>query len=78
MTSQPADRMGLKDRGRLLVGAAADVLVFDPLQFKDRATYAEPAVYAQGLNYCIVNGEIAVKQDALTGSRSGKNLRVRR
>ncbi|HIW81119.1 MAG TPA: amidohydrolase family protein, partial [Candidatus Acetatifactor stercoripullorum] len=78
MTSQPADRMGLKDRGRLLVGAAADVLVFDSLQFKDRATYAEPAVYAQGLNYCIVNGEIAVKQDALTGSRSGKNLRVRR
>lgn len=77
MTGQPADRMGLKDRGRLVPGAAADVLVFDLDKFRDHATYAEPAKYADGLEYCIVNGRIAVERDMLTGSKNGMNLRVR-
>ncbi len=63
MTSQPAFRMGLEGRGVLKEGNYADVLVFDPNQFTDRATYTNPTLLPYGLEYCIVNGEIAVAQD---------------
>lgn len=75
MTSQPADRMGLRDRGRLVEGAAADVLVFAPEAFTDHADYAAPAQYASGLEHCIVGGRVAVEHDELTGVRAGAVLR---
>jgi dihydroorotase/N-acyl-D-amino-acid deacylase len=77
MTSQPAARMGIEGRGSLKEGNWADVLVFDPKEFRDHATFTSPANPASGLAYCIVNGEIAVDHDERTGSASGRNLRRR-
>ncbi len=76
MTSQPAARMKLSGRGSLAVGNWADVNVFDPKVFRDNATFANPAQLATGLDWCIVNGEIAVDHDRLTGVYAGMNLRV--
>jgi predicted amidohydrolase YtcJ len=52
----PAEILGLPDRGRLRVGACADLAVFDPRTFRDAATYDEPTRYASGLSYLFVNG----------------------
>ena len=76
MTSQPAARMKLAGRGSLVEGNAADVLVFDPKGLKDHATFTDPARLATGLDWCIVNGQVAVEQDRLVCRSAGKNLRV--
>lgn len=56
MTSMPARRMKLAGRGVLAPGAFADVLVFDPKQFRDNATFAAPTCPATGLDYAFLNG----------------------
>lgn len=78
MTSLPAARMGLAGRGSLAVGNHADVLVFDPAAFRDNATFTSPAHPAAGLDYCIVNGEIAVDHDRRTQAMAGHSLRAQR
>ena len=75
MTSQPAARMGLTGRGTLTIGSYADVLVFDPANFQDHATFASPAHLATGLDYCIVNGQLAIEQGKRTQVYSGSSLR---
>lgn len=71
MTSMPAERIGLRDRGVLRPGAYADLLVFDPAAFLDTATYASPCHTADGLELAFVNG-----RPALDGSRAaGRVLR---
>ena len=57
MTSLPAKRLGLKDRGALLPGYYADVLLFDPAKFTDRATFQSPKELAAGLSRVFVNGK---------------------
>jgi N-acyl-D-amino-acid deacylase len=75
MTTFPAIVLKLHDRGRLRVGAAADVVVFDPATVADRATFEEPFQYPAGINAVIVNGVIALR-DGERGSRmTGKVLR---
>jgi N-acyl-D-amino-acid deacylase len=59
MTSLPADRFGLRDRGRLVQGGAADLVVFDPADIGDRSTFEEPHIYPGGIHAVIVNGEMA-------------------
>ena len=76
MTSQPAARMGLTGRGSLQVGNWADVLVFDPARFTDHATFTDPAQKATGLDYCIVNGQIAIDHDRRTQVFAGMPLTV--
>lgn len=76
MTSQPAARMKLAGRGSLVEGNWADVLVFDPDQFRDNATFASPANLATGLDYCIVNGEIVIDHDRRTDAWPGSVLTV--
>jgi N-acyl-D-aspartate/D-glutamate deacylase len=56
MTSLPARRMGLSDRGLLRPGMAADVVVFDPEKIRDVATFEEPNVYSEGIEHVVVNG----------------------
>src|ERR1041384_1361620 len=56
MTSLPADRLGLRDRGRLVEGARADLVVFDPKTVADRSTYDEPRRFAEGIDEVLVNG----------------------
>ncbi|MHC1762089.1 MAG: amidohydrolase family protein [Negativicutes bacterium] len=75
MTGLPAVRMGLKDRGVLHVGNSADIIIFDPDHFVDKATYSEPRQHPDGLQYVIINGEVVVDEGVFTGIRAGKVLR---
>lgn len=77
MTALPAARMGLAGRGRLEPGAFADVLVFDPERFTDRATYDDPARLAEGLELVLLNGEKVIENDVLRTRGAGRCLRVR-
>jgi N-acyl-D-aspartate/D-glutamate deacylase len=76
MTSLPASRLRLRDRGVLRDGAAADVVVFDPARVADRATYDDPHRYPEGMPYVIVNGAVAVDRGEATSARAGRFLRL--
>lgn len=76
MTSQPAARMELVGRGSLQKGNYADILVFDPAKFTDHATFTNPAQKATGLDWCLVNGQIAIDHDQRTGVGAGMVLTV--
>jgi len=75
MTSLPASRFGLADRGTLTVGMAADVVVFDPETVDDVATYEAPRTHPTGIDYVIVNGQVAVEGNRQTEARAGTLLR---
>ena len=75
MTSLPADLFGLVDRGRIAVGAHADLVVFDPQHIVDRATYEQPFVAPDGVRDVFVNGTAIVRAAAYTGARPGRVLR---
>jgi N-acyl-D-amino-acid deacylase len=77
MTSAAADRIGATDRGRLVTGALADIVVFDPETVADRATYERPREPAIGVDHVLVNGTVAVRYGVLTGVRAGRVLRRR-
>jgi N-acyl-D-aspartate/D-glutamate deacylase len=65
----------LKDRGELRAGAFADSVVFNPETIADVATYAEPRQYPAGIEYVVVNGQVAVDQGRQTDARAGRMLR---
>lgn len=71
MTSLPAQVLRIRDRGILKKGMYADIAVFDLESFRDRATFADPHQYGQGLRCVIVNGEIVVRDDSHNGKRPG-------
>lgn len=75
MTSFPAQRVGLADRGLLRPGMKADVVVFDPNTVADRATYEDTHQYAVGMSVVRVNGEIVLDGGTVTASRPGRILR---
>ena len=75
MTSLPASRVGLADRGLLRPGMAADLVAFDPLTVRDRATFAEPSQYSEGVPYVAVNGQLVVDEGRLTAARPGRPLK---
>lgn len=75
MTSLPASRLGLEDRGRIAEGVWADVVVFDPETVHDRATFEDPHRYPDGIPYVLVNGVVVVDGGALTDARPGRVLR---
>jgi len=75
MTSLAADRFGLADRGRLAPGAWADVAVFDPVAFRDVATFAASKREPEGLHWVIVNGKLTYDHGRHTGARAGRLLR---
>jgi N-acyl-D-amino-acid deacylase len=75
MTSLPAQRLGLKDRGLLREGYWADVVVFDPDRISDMATFASPKQYPAGINYVMVNGSVVIDGGNHTGERPGMVLR---
>ncbi len=72
MTRRPADRYRLKGKGRMEIGADADILVFDPTRVRVKATYDQPARPSEGMDYVLVNGRIALKEGRLTGENAGK------
>jgi len=74
MTSLPARRMGLSDRGLLRPGMAADVVVFDPAKIRDVATFEEPNVYSEGVAHVVVNGRVVLEAGRMTDERPGRPL----
>ena len=75
MTSLPASRMRFADRGIVRPGMAADLVAFDPLTVRSRATFADPTHYSEGVLYVVVNGRLVVDGGAITGERPGRILR---
>lgn len=75
MTSLPAKRLGLKDRGVLKTGAFADLVIFDPDKVRDTAGYTEPYAYPEGIHHVIVNGTFVVRDGFHTGKLPGRVLR---
>ena len=71
MTSLPAQRFKLDDRGLIRVGYAADIVVFDENTITDKATFENPHAYSEGISFVVVNGEIVVENGKHTGKRSG-------
>ena len=74
MTSMPADQIGQKDRGRIRVGAFADLSVFDPARIADQATFTDPHRYSVGISNVIVNGVPIIEGGAMTGDKPGRAL----
>jgi N-acyl-D-amino-acid deacylase len=77
LTTLPADNLSLPDRGRLLAGAFADLVIFDPSSIQDHATYEKPHQLSTGVSYVLVNGKMAIKDGAPTGATPGRIVRGR-
>ena len=75
MTSLPAARMHLADRGVVRVGMAADLVAFDPETVAAKATYADPLHYSAGIPYVAVNGRLVIDGGVITAARPGRALR---
>jgi N-acyl-D-amino-acid deacylase len=75
MTSLNAVKLGIRDRGLLRPGNFADLTLFDPVRVIDRATYADPFRYSEGIVYVLVNGQVVFEKGKHTGARPGRPLR---
>lgn len=75
MTSLPAMRFGIRDRGWLLAGKRADVCVFDPERVGDRATFDNPTERSVGIEHVMTNGVFAVRDGIFTRARAGKRIK---
>ncbi|MFN0121872.1 MAG: N-acyl-D-amino-acid deacylase family protein [Blastocatellia bacterium] len=75
MSSLPAARLGLQDRGLLRPGMKADIVLFDPATVRDRATFTNPHQYAEGVSFVFVNGALVLDGGKMTDRRSGQVLR---
>ncbi len=75
LTALPAARFGLAGRGRLVPGAFADVVVFDPRSIRDTATFESPHSYAEGVHHVFVNGRHTLKSGEFTGQTAGRFVR---
>ena len=74
MTSLPAQRLGLTNRGRLTPGFAADIVIMDLLNVKENATFIKPQQYPSGITHVIVNGEIVIEDEKFTGKTPGEMI----
>jgi N-acyl-D-aspartate/D-glutamate deacylase len=75
MTSLPADRFGLRGRGRIVEGAWADMVLFDPVTVTDRATYERPHAFPEGIEAVVVRGTVAWRRGRDGIERAGRILR---
>ena len=75
ITSLPAQRERLRDRGLLREGFFADITIFDPATIIDKATYENPAEISEGVKYVFVNGKLEYEGGKLTGTIAGRVLR---
>ncbi len=77
MSGYPAARLRLLDRGLLRPGMKADIVIFDPAKIQDKADYANPHQYAEGVRELIINGEPVISAGALTERRPGRILKLK-
>src|SRR5436309_5988710 len=75
ITSLPAQRERLVDRGLLKKGYFADITIFDPANIRDRATYQNPTQLSDGVKFVFVNGQLEYEDGRLTGTQAGAILR---
>jgi N-acyl-D-amino-acid deacylase len=75
MTSLTARVFGFTDRGELRPGAFADIVIFNPANVIDKATYSKPHELAEGIDWVIVNGQVEREEGEFTGARGGRVLR---
>lgn len=75
MTSMPAARYGMHQKGLVREGMDADILVFDPAKVRDNATYENPAELASGMDYVFVNGVMTLESGSFTGEAAGEVMR---
>jgi N-acyl-D-amino-acid deacylase len=71
MSSLPAQKFNLRDRGQVREGMAADILVFDPAAVSDKSTFSSPHAYSEGFRYVIINGKVTADNGRHTGERNG-------
>jgi N-acyl-D-amino-acid deacylase len=76
-TSLPAEILGLDDRGWIKEGYVADILVFNPETIRDKATWQEPHQYSEGVEYLLINGELAIENGEYAGTLPGKPIRLK-
>jgi N-acyl-D-aspartate/D-glutamate deacylase len=72
MSLMPAQRLGLTSKGRIAVGADADITIFNPQTVMDKATFDDPAQYSEGIPFVIVNGIVAVKNSVIQAVHPGR------
>jgi len=77
MTSFPAQKLGIEDRGLLKQGYWGDITVCNPETIKDNATYNEPHQFPEGIEYVLVNGVIVIERGKYTGETPGIVLKYR-
>ncbi len=75
LTALPADHLGIAERGRLRTGHYADIVVFDPEEITDHATWTDPHQLATGVSHVFVNGEQVIKDGEHTGATPGRFIR---
>ncbi len=75
LSCRAARLLGLERKGRLSVGADADVVIFDPERIEDRSDFSQPLVPPVGIDYVLVNGEIAARDSVILNGRLGKSVR---
>lgn len=75
MTSMPANKLGIKDRGTIAENNYADIVIFDYETIQDRATFTDPHQYPSGIPYVIVNGKIVIENGEQTGELPGSVIR---
>jgi N-acyl-D-amino-acid deacylase len=75
MTSLPARKFGLRDRGLIREGMAADIVIFDEKKISDAATYEKPHAYSTGFTYILVNGQVTIENGKHIGTRAGIALK---
>ena len=75
-TSLPAAVLGLDDRGRLEEGYVADIVIFDPDEISDKATYSSPHQYSKGVQYLLIDGKLVIEDSIYNDRLAGKPIRM--
>ena len=78
MSGKPAEVLGMKDRGLLKEGYAADILLIDPQTVQDKGSYTDPNHLTEGIDYSMVNGTIIIEEGRQIDGRAGQVLRFDR
>ena len=76
MTGRVAERLRMQDRGVLAAGRAADIVIFDAEEVRDRGTYLAPCQQATGVRHVLVNGVPVIEDGVQTSARPGRVLRA--
>ena len=76
ITAAPANRLGLASKGRLNVGADADITIFDFETIQDGATFAQPNLPPQGIEYVLLDGEVVLEKGTILKENRGKAVRT--